>query len=133
MKTLIDYLIMYMFYLAPALPLTAVIFLIFRLVLKAKVWYLTDLVGIFIPGALWVALYEQELIGFFRDLSHSKGMGNVIVEQGGLGIVYSLLFLLRSIAGRKYPGYSKGLSLLALLMMVLVTIAIYVFTPGLPE
>ena len=109
--------------------LIGTVFLIFRFILKAKTWFVTDVIAIPVPAVLWPTLYELRL---HRLLGHSKTLSNLL-EPIWIGILCSVVFLLRSLLARKYPGYSRRISLYALLAMVLVTVAVYLFTPGLPE
>lgn len=116
-------------YLLTAVPLTVIIYLIFRLYYKVTEWYYTDLFLIIMPGNLYLILDKADLD---KLLNISKSLGNM-VELMFIGIGCGLIFLLRAILGKKFPNYSRRFSLLGVLLMVVLTVFVYIFTPSLPE
>lgn len=117
-------------YLLTATILTAIIFLIFRFLLKEKTWYLTDLFMVLFPGILYSVLYITRL---HRLIANSKTLSNLIVELIVIGLGCGATFFLRAMLGKKFPNYSKKFSLLGILLMVVLTVSVYIFTPSLPE
>jgi hypothetical protein len=117
-------------YIVPAILLSSIVFLIFRVYLKTKTWYLLDVLTVLLPGILYAIL---DISNFDRFLGHAKALGNIISEPIILGISCGIVFFLRSIGGRKFPQYTKKLSCLSVIVMLVLTVSIYVFMPDLQE
>jgi hypothetical protein len=66
-------------------------------------------------------------------MGNTKSLGNIIAESISIGIGCGLIFLLRAILGNKFPNDSRKFSLLGILLMVVLTVCVYIFTPSLPE
>lgn len=117
-------------YLLTAVPFTVIIFLIFRVSFKVTKWHMTDLFTVLHPGILYALLYMNR---FHRLIGITKSLGNIITESIFIGIGCGLIFLVRAILGKKFPNDSKKFSLLGILLMVVLTVCVYIFTPSLPE
>ena len=111
-------------YLGAMLPIAVLIFLIFRFGLRMKEWYRLDLIAVLAPGVLYWLLDES--------VNRGKTLAN-LVEPIWIGFLCGGIFLVRCVIARRYPDRSRRISLYALGAMVLVTVAVYLFTPGLPE
>lgn len=124
------FLIINTIYLIPAIILSTTIFFIFKFRFKIKIWYLSDIFIVLSPGNLYFIL---DRIRLERFLGSSKSLGNIITELISIGIGCGLIFLLRAILGKKFPNNSRKFSLLGILLMVILTVCVYIFTPSLPE
>ncbi len=116
-------------FLLSAIPVVGIIYMIFKFRYKVQNWNWTDLLVLVIPGNIYAIL---DLIRLDKYIGNYKTLAN-LVEPLFIGISCGAIFLVRVALGKKYPYASRKLSLLAILLMVILTIGVYVFTPSLPE
>lgn len=112
-------------YLVTVIPLTAVIFFIFKYAFKVKDWYLADLTMFLMPVITYVILDNLRLD---RLIDVPKRLSDETVSVL-VGLACALVFLARCILGRKNPGNSKKISYIALVVMTVAAIGIFVVAP----
>lgn len=117
-------------YLLTALPLAGLVFLFSRFFFKIKEWYLSDLIMVLTPGFIYFIMDRCRIERLF---GHSKTLANLVAELVILGVSCGLIFLLRTLLGRRFPEYSKELSLIVIPIIFILTVGIYIFMPTLPE
>ncbi len=120
-----DALIDYLAYLKVAFPLTIIIFVIFRFILAVKNWHIADVLMLLFPGAIYLIIYTTRIDRLIRNPKTLGSLSGPI----WLGIVCGVLFLIRCILAKKIPAYSKKIAFIALMVMLIITIGIAIFTP----
>jgi hypothetical protein len=93
---------------------------------KYSSWFSFDLLSIIIPIQIHSLLIEFNLL-------RSKGTGNEIGETIYIGIVYVIVFLIRSVVGIKNPNKSKKYALGSFLIMLLIVLLLYLAVPFMNE
>ncbi|HLP44683.1 MAG TPA: hypothetical protein VK469_01985 [Candidatus Kapabacteria bacterium] len=121
-----DYLVRILLYLLVTVPFCGIIFFIFYMKYKYSSWFCFDLLAIIIPIQIHSLLIEFNLL-------KSKGTGNEIGEPIYIGIVYVIVFLIRSVVGIKYPKKSKKYALGSFLIMLLIVLLLYLAVPFMNE
>lgn len=112
-------------YLITVVPLTAVIFLIFKFAFKVKDWYLADLTMFIMPVITYIIL---DNIRLDRLMDVPRRLSNVTVSVI-VGLACALVFLARCILSMKRPDHSKKISYGALAVMTVAAICIFVVAP----
>lgn len=117
-------------YLIFVTPLAAVIFLVFRFLLKVKTWFIFDLLAILMPGFFYWILYVNRVHRYL--MGTGKTLANLI-ELPIIGISCGLIFFIRSLLAQKLPQHSRRFSMAFFFSILLFTFFIYIFTPALTE
>jgi hypothetical protein len=120
-----DALIDYLAYLKVAVPLTIIIFVIFRFILTVKNWHIADVLMLLFPGAIYLVIYSS---GIGRLTRNPKTLGS-LSGPVWLGLVCGVIFLIRCTLAKKMPAHSKKIASIALMVMLIITIGIAIFTP----
>lgn len=112
-------------YLVTVVPLTAVIFLIFKFAFRVKDWYLADLTMFVMPVITYIILDNMRLD---RLMDIPRRMSNESVSIM-VGLTCALVFLVRCVLSRKRPDHSKKISYMALAFMTFASIGIFMIAP----
>ena len=113
-------------YLLAFFPIAISIFIFFKLKLKTWIWEICD-VGYLLGGLVYWIFYE------FTPLIKGKTLSDFILELSCIGSSCSLLFLLRSILGLKFPNKSKSFSIFSMLIILVIVILFGALMPSSPE
>lgn len=116
-------------YLVTVVPLTAVIFLIFKFAFKVKDWYLADLTMFIMPVITYIILDNMRLD---RLMDIPRRMSNETVSIM-VGLACALVFLVRCVLGMRSPDRSKKISFIALVVMTFAAVGIFVVAPPFSE
>ena len=106
------------------LPLTIIIYLVFKFKLKYNQWHWFDILSIIIPGILYSVLDVC--------IKKPKTLSNVL-ELIIIGILAAILFLFRAKLGKNTPVNSKTYSFVTFISISLLTIIFYFLVPALTE
>lgn len=121
-----DYLVRTILYLLITVPCCGIIFFIFFIKYKYSSWFIFDLLSLIIPIQIHSLLIEF-------DLLKTKGTGNEIGEPIYIGIAYVIVFLIRSIVGRRNIKNSRKYAMGSLLIMILIVLLLYLAIPFMNE
>ena len=117
-------------YLLFNMPLITATFIVFSYILKTKKWFKSDIGFVVFPGILYWAM---ESFRIYKYLGYSKTLANLVFELECLAAISFVLFLVRSLLGKYYLSRAKNISYLSLVIILVVTILIFIFTPPMQE
>ncbi len=111
-------------YLITALPLTAIIFAVFRFILKMREWYAADGIMLFVPAVVYVVM---------ENMRPDRIIGLRLLDSNKVSILIGLLcagiFLYRCMHARKRAANAKKFSYLSVIAMTIATISAFLFAP----
>ncbi len=122
-----SFLVYNIFYLASAVPLSLVTYIIFRFYYKNKTWYTHDIVGLASPGTVYFFLSFLGVFCFF-----GKTLSNMF-EPLFIGVGAAVVFFIRALLAKRHPDKAEKYSELASLSTIILTVIVYVFFPSLTE
>jgi NADH:ubiquinone oxidoreductase subunit 2 (subunit N) len=111
-------------YLITVVPLTAVIFVVFRFFLKMREWYASDWIMLVIPGAIYIMMEKLR-----PDRLISMRVLENIDASIAIGILCALIFLIRCFSARKRREDAKKFSYLSVIVMTIATIIVLMVAP----
>jgi hypothetical protein len=126
-----SFLVFNIFFLVPVILINGLIQLIFYYKFKLRNrWNLFDWIFLLFPGIIYSILYDLRIHQLITG--DGKSLAN-IVEIYIMILLSVIFFLLKKIMTKNKPSDAKKYSIIIMTVMLLITIIIEIFFPGLQE